>query len=93
VPKDLVDPVELRVVRHLLRRVLTLNEMEASTRFRVRIQALTLLKGPQIDDGGDIALNGAHPERLPNRDTVRGRPRLRIPRGPEPLILSCTSCS
>jgi hypothetical protein len=48
-------------------------------RVRVRIQALALLKGPQVDDGGDISLDGANPERLPDRGAVRGRPSLHIP--------------
>jgi hypothetical protein len=52
-------------------------------RIRVRIQALALLKGSQVDDGGDVTLDGAHPERLPDRGAVRGRPRLRVPRGPD----------
>ena len=41
----------------------------------MRIQALALLKGPQVDDGGDVAFGGADPQRLPDRDAVRGRPR------------------
>jgi hypothetical protein len=49
----------------------------------VRIQALALLKGPQIDDGGDVGLDGADPKRLPDRGAVRGRPPLHVPRGPD----------
>jgi hypothetical protein len=49
----------------------------------MRIQTHTLLKGSQADGGGDIGLDGANPERLPDRDVVRGRPPLRIPLGPD----------
>jgi hypothetical protein len=49
----------------------------------VRIQALTLLEGPQVDDGGDVGLDSVHPERLSDRRAVRGRPHLRVPRGPD----------
>ena len=50
---------------------------------RVRIQALALLEGPQVDDGGDVGLNGADPERLPDGGAVCGRPPLHVPRGPD----------
>jgi hypothetical protein len=36
-----------------------------------------------VDDGGDVALDGADPQRLPNRGAVRRRPSLRVPRGPD----------
>jgi hypothetical protein len=49
----------------------------------VRIQALALLKGPQVDDGGDVGLDGVDPERLPDRGAVRGCPPLHVPRGPD----------
>jgi hypothetical protein len=52
-------------------------------RGRVRVQALALLKGPQVDDGDDVGLNGVHPKRLPNRGAVRGRPGLLVPRRPD----------
>jgi hypothetical protein len=67
----------------------------------VRIQALALLKRPQVDDGSDVAFDDADPQRLPDRDAVRSRPRLRILRGPdlapqhpvvkEPDLISYTS--
>ena len=59
-----VKEVESRVGYRTERRV---HLARLPARVRVWIQALALLKGSQIDDGGDVGLDGVDPERLPDR--------------------------
>jgi hypothetical protein len=56
-----------------------------ATGIRMWGHALTPLERPQIDDGRDVALNGANTERLSDRDAINAHPFL-VPGRPDLAI-------